>query len=185
MQYFSGLFYQETPNASVTDLTPPTFAGIDSVSDRPNGSLRVQWLAATDSTTPIRYEIYVQASTATGLFNTANIALVSNSLSQDVYQLANGSNLIKGTVYHVGVRAVDAVGNRDSNLVSLSETSVGVLDDDLATIAASLAATQVSFAATQASLAVSEASLAVSAPSIAADADRIENAANLLLSTVL
>jgi uncharacterized membrane protein len=190
--HFKGLFYQRLANAAVTDLTPPTFSGLATLVARPNGSLRVTWAVASDATTPIRYEVYIQASTNVGLFNVANIAYVTNALTIDIFQLANASLLIKGTTYHVGVRAVDAVGNRDTNVVSDSEVSTGVLDDDLATIAAALAATQVSFAATQVSFAATEASLAatdISLQNVTNDleniADRVEIAANLTIAKVM
>jgi hypothetical protein len=190
--HFKGLFYQRLANAAVVDTTPPTFAGLATLTARPNGSLRVTWAAATDATIPVRYEVYIQASTNVGLFNTANIAYVTNALTLDAFQLADASLLVKGTTYHVGVRAVDAVGNRETNVVSDSEVSIGVLEDDLATIAASLAVTQVAFAATQASFSATEASLAAtdtSLQNVTADleniADRVEIAANLTIAKVM
>jgi len=163
MQYFKGLFYQNTPNASISDITPPTFLGINNITALPNGSIRAEWSAGTDATNPIRYEVYVHTSTV-GLFNLANIAYVSYEEQIDVYQLADQSRLQKNVLYYIGIRAVDAVGNRETNTTSMSATSTGVLDDDLATIAASLVTTE---------------------SNLEADADRIENAANLILSTVV
>ena len=190
--HFKGVFYQRLANAAITDITPPTFAGLDTLSARPNGSLRLTWTAASDLTAPIRYEVYIQASTNVGLFNVANIAYVTNALTLDAFQLADASLLTKGVTYHVGVRAVDAVGNRETNVVSDSQVSAGVLDDDLAAIAASLAATQSAFAATQVSFAATEASLAAtdtSLQNVTNDleniADRVEIAANLTIAKVM
>jgi hypothetical protein len=42
--------------------------------------------------------------------------------------------LVPGTNYFVGVRAVDAVGNRDANLISLSQISPGITGANIATI---------------------------------------------------
>jgi len=149
-QYFAGLFIHKAAVASIVDTTPPTFSGISFITARPNGSIRPVWGAGTDLATPIRYEVYVQATTSVGLFSTSNIAYITNGLTIDVFQLADTSLLLKGTSYHMGIRAVDAVGNRDSNTASLSAISAGVLDDDLSS-----------------------------------SAQKIENAANLIITTVL
>lgn len=141
-QLFAGLFVQSTAQACLIDLTPPTFAGITSVTAQLNGSLLAAWSAATDSTTPVSYEVYVQATTATGLFSLSNVAQIVRGLNARIYTLADGTRLQKNVTYFVGVRAIDAVLNRDSNLISMSAISSGVLDDDLATIAASLVSTE-------------------------------------------
>jgi hypothetical protein len=91
------------------------------------GQIRAGWSAATDATAPIRYEVYIQASTATGLFSTANIIAVTPNLQYDIFTLPDGSFLVNGTTYYVGVRAIDGVNNRDSNTVSMNVISTGVL----------------------------------------------------------
>jgi hypothetical protein len=118
---------QETSSACLVDLVPPTFAGVVSLDIESRGQIRVEWAAGTDITLPIRYEVYIQAATATGLFNTANIIAITPNLQFDVYSLPNGDLLSNGTVYYVGVRALDGVGNRDSNTVSQSVISTGIL----------------------------------------------------------
>jgi hypothetical protein len=120
-------FYQGTSQACIVDLTPPTFAGINFLDVESRGQIRAAWPIATDATNPIRYEIYIQASTDTGLFNVSNIVAMSSQLQYDIFTLPDGSFLVNGTTYYVGVRAVDAVGNRDSNTVSLNVVSTGVL----------------------------------------------------------
>ena len=125
-QLVSGGALQPTAQACIIDLTPPTFTGIDSLSRGALGQLTVSWLAGSDLSSPIRYEVYVQAEPASNLFNTANIALVTTNLQADVFALANGSLLQSGVKYFVGVRAVDAVGNRDNNVVSLFQTTPGI-----------------------------------------------------------
>lgn len=119
--------YFRTASACVVDLVPPTFAGLVLADVESRGQVRCTWAAGTDVTNPIRYEVYVQASTATGLFNTNNIAGITNALSYDVFTLAGGGFLQNGTTYHFGVRAVDAVGNRESNTISQGVISTGVL----------------------------------------------------------
>ncbi len=120
-------FYQGTSQACIVDLTPPTFAGINFLDVESRGQIRAGWSTATDGTPPVRYEIYIKASTATGLFNTTNIIAVTPNLQYDIFTLPDGSFLINGTTYYVGVRAIDGVNNRDSNLVSMSVISTGVL----------------------------------------------------------
>jgi hypothetical protein len=133
-QLVTGGAKQRSSQACIIDLTPPTFSGISFLNLGVLGQLQLQWAAATDATAPVSYEVYVQAATASGLFNTTNIALVVSSLNADVFALANG-DLIQGAVeYFVGVRAIDGVGNRDNNTVSLSQVSPGITGANLATI---------------------------------------------------
>lgn len=120
-------FYQGTSQACIIDLTPPTFAGITFLDVESRGQIRSGWSAATDATAPIRYEVYIKASTATGLFSTTNIIAVTPNLQYDIFTLPDGSFLQNGATYYVGVRAIDGVNNRDSNTVSQSVISTGVL----------------------------------------------------------
>lgn len=120
-------FYMGTSDACVIDLIPPTFAGINFLDVESRGQIRAGWSAASDLNTPIRYEVYIQASTVTGLFNTANITGITDKLQLDIFTLPDGSFLVNGTTYFVGVRAVDALSNRDANTVSLNVISTGVL----------------------------------------------------------
>lgn len=120
-------FYQQSANACVVDLTAPTFAGITGLIINTDGSLTASWADATDTSNPIRYEVYIQASTAVGLFNTSNITQIVTGLSARIFTTSDLNYLQTGFVYHVGVRAVDAVGNRNTNVISLSQTSNGVL----------------------------------------------------------
>jgi len=120
-------FYMPTSDACIVDLTPPTFAGINFLDVESRGQIRAGWPAASDPNTPIRYEVYIQATTPTGLFNTANITAITDKLQYDIFTLPNGSFLVNGTTYYVGVRAVDAISNRDTNTVSLNVISTGVL----------------------------------------------------------
>lgn len=120
-------FYQQSADACVVDLTPPTFAGISGLTVNGDGSLTASWSAGSDTSTPIRYEVYVQAASATGLFSTANIQQIVTGTSARVFTTPDGNYLQYAQTYYVGVRAVDAVGNRETNTVSDSEVSTGVL----------------------------------------------------------
>ena len=125
--YVEGNSYMGTSEACIVDLTPPVFSGINFLDVESRGQIRAGWNAATDANPPIRYEVYIQASTSIGLFNTANIVASTDKLQYDIFTLPNGSFLVNGTVYFVGVRAVDALSNRDANTVSLNVISTGVL----------------------------------------------------------
>lgn len=119
-------FYQGTASACINDVTPPTFAGIATASVQSRGQIRATWLAATDPTPPIRYEVYIQATTATGLFNVANIIAITDKLQYDTFTLPDGSFLVNGTTYYLGVRAIDGVSNRNTNTASIGVISTGV-----------------------------------------------------------
>lgn len=122
----SGGIKQESALACITDLTPPTFAGISFLTLGALGQLQAQWLAATDVSVPVSYEVYVKPSTSVGIFNSVNLALVTTQLQASVFALGNGSLLQPGIQYYVGVRAIDAIGNRDNNVVVLSQISPGI-----------------------------------------------------------
>ena len=126
-QLITGGSFQATSQACLVDIVPPVFSGIDFISRGVLGQLKVFWLTATDTSYPIRYEVYIKPDTSSDLFNIANIALVTTQLQTDIFSLPNGYLLQSGTNYYVGVRAIDGVGNRDTNLVSLSQTSSGIL----------------------------------------------------------
>lgn len=121
-----GNVYQGTTQACLPDTTPPTFAGIATLTALAGGQLRATWLAASDVTLPIRYEVYTQELTDVGLFDVANIVGITSQLSFDILSLANGTYLTAAKIYYVGVRALDGVSNRDTNLVSMDEESLGV-----------------------------------------------------------
>jgi hypothetical protein len=125
-QLVTGGTKQRSSQACIIDLTPPTFAGIDFLTRGPLGQLRVSWLTATDATNPIRYEIYVKPNDSLNLFSTSNIAFITSQLNAEIFTLGNGTLLQTGVRYYVGVRAVDAIGNRDNNTISLNQTSPGI-----------------------------------------------------------
>jgi hypothetical protein len=125
-QLVTGGSFQGSSQACIVDLTPPVFDGISFLTRGSLGQLRASWDAATDDSNPIRYEVYVKASSSLNLFSPVNIAIVTTQLNADVFSLGDGTLLQTGVKYYVGVRAIDAVGNRDTNLVSLNQTSPGI-----------------------------------------------------------
>jgi hypothetical protein len=123
-QFFGDYFKHKVANAAITDLTPPTFGGITGLTPLGNGALSVNATPGTDALSPIRYEIYISTSNV-GLFSLSNICSVVTSFPANVFQNASGS-LLTAQLYYVGVRAVDNVGNRETNTAILSATSLGV-----------------------------------------------------------
>lgn len=125
-QLVIGGVYQPSSQACIVDLIPPVFTGVSSVTLGSLGQIRAQWAAATDTSNPINYEVYVQASTAVSLFSPVNIAYVTTQLQINIFADSFGNLLQNAVQYYVGVRAVDAVGNRDTNLISLAQISPGI-----------------------------------------------------------
>lgn len=128
-QYFAGLFYQSTPNASVSDLTPPTFAGITGTTPNTDGSITASWSPASDATGPIEYNIYIALGVvnAATLFQASNLVKIApaGTTSTRVFTLADQSTyLVNGQQYTMGVRARDAVNNMDSNTALQTPTAI-------------------------------------------------------------
>jgi hypothetical protein len=117
---------QSTPSSVQIITTNPTFAGIQTLVSQPNGSLLANWNAATASTLPLVYDLYIQPTTAVGLFNSTNKVVSSFKLSEPLFSLANGTLLVGGATYFVGVRARDPLGNQSVSTTSVSAISVGV-----------------------------------------------------------
>jgi hypothetical protein len=131
-QFILGNVYQGSSQACIVDLTPPTFAGIVSLSIQSLGQFRATWAAATDISLPILYEVFIQEATAVNLFNPSNIIGITNKFQLDIFETPNGSFLNDGSTYYVGVRARDGIGNIDNNTVSISLVAPGinVMGDD-------------------------------------------------------
>lgn len=110
---------QSTPTSATIATTPPTFAGIVSLSVV-GGFFQASWAAATAGYGDIVYDVYVQKDTATGLFADANRTVSTLTLSALIVYDANGNQFIPNSTYYVGVRAKDALGNKNTNSVSLS-----------------------------------------------------------------
>jgi hypothetical protein len=118
--------YQGTSQACIVDLTPPTFAGLASLTVQTIGQIRATWLAATDATAPIKYEVYIKPVDNVNLFYASNIVAITDKLQFDIFTLPNGVVLGSGINYYVGIKAVDAVGNRDNNLINSSIQTSGI-----------------------------------------------------------
>ena len=117
---------QSTPSSATIITTAPTFAGVQSVVAQLNGSLLVNWNAATGPNGPYIYDVYVQESTNVGLFNPSNVIIQDNNLSCYAFELSNGNLLRGGFTYYVGVKARDPLRNVSTNISILSAVSSGV-----------------------------------------------------------
>lgn len=109
-----------TPNAAAGDVTPPvwdTTTGVVRVVPG-EGSIRVEFGTATDAVSPpVVYNIYFQEGPQVD-FTAATQAIIatSNFPPTFIYGLTNAQE------YSVIIRAADAVGNEEKNLVSITET---------------------------------------------------------------
>lgn len=99
----SDSFYQGSSQACIADLTPPTFAGLVEARVESRGQIRTTWAAASDPSTPIYYEIYIQAGSAFGLFNLSNIVGITDKLQFDTWTTPDGQFLVNGTTYHLSL----------------------------------------------------------------------------------
>jgi len=98
------------------DITPPSFAGLESVSDDQTGtSLTLSWSAASDPATPITYNIYRSTTPGGEDFTTPTYCGVTGTTFQD-------TGLTEGVTYYYVVRAVDDAYNEDLNTIELSGT---------------------------------------------------------------
>ncbi|MBN1426562.1 fibronectin type III domain-containing protein [Candidatus Fermentibacteria bacterium] len=103
------------------DTSPPTWpdgTGIQAVEDLANGgSVRLLWNAATDQNPPIRYNVYY--STSSPAFSGTCQSDVSWTPGLDYSCTFVVPGLTVDVPYYFGVRAVDLVGNEDTNTVEL------------------------------------------------------------------
>lgn len=117
---------QSTPSSVEIVTTNPTFAGITGLAAQLNGSLLASWAAGTGPTAPLIYDVYIQLSTATGLFVDGNKLPSVFTTAVYIFQLPGGALLVKDSTYFVGVRARDPLGNLSTTTVSMSAVSLGV-----------------------------------------------------------
>ena len=113
--------------ATSPDVTPPTFAGIEDLVAVSTTSLEARWTEATDdrdSTSNLRYNIYVGAKTA---IDFGQPFLTSGFGDTDAQLIGLDSD----TEYSVAVRAVDTVGNEDQNVESLDAITFTSFDNDI------------------------------------------------------
>lgn len=106
------------------DTTPPSWTittGIQSFVDTQlGGTVHFSCGTATDTeSNPVSYNVYLQESTDVDLFTSGNRIKNSLSTSDDiVYPFDNTKT------YYMGIRAQDAIGNEDTNTVSISLANI-------------------------------------------------------------
>ena len=110
----------------IADTVPPLFSGISGLTVGAVGQLLASWPIAIDTTVaPITYQVCIQANTIAGLFQQSNVVISTTQTSCSIYALPDGS-FLEAKTYYVGVRAVDAYGNSDTNAVSLGAVTAGI-----------------------------------------------------------
>jgi len=103
--------------ASPSDHASPTFSGIKTAVDAmTSGSGYITWTAATDSSGISRYDIYY-ANNPTGFWDLAPKTTAPGTATGTAL-----TGLTNGTMYYVGVRAVDASpsSNTDTNIARIT-----------------------------------------------------------------
>jgi len=110
-----------TPDKNI-DNTPPAFTGLNTATAPNDGTRRIilEWENASDESTPIRYNIY-QSTTS----NSQNLTNPTYSTQATSYTL---TGLINGQTYYYIVRAEDAFGHEESNLIEKSATPHDIID---------------------------------------------------------
>lgn len=94
---------------SVRDTTPPTFAGLASVSNGGDCNAILSWSQAVDNGPYVLY--YGFMCNASGAFNFSQAQFITQNLTYTV------NNLTSGMTYFFIVRAVDTSGNMEQNTV--------------------------------------------------------------------
>jgi hypothetical protein len=107
--------------ADRSDITPPTFGGVTSVTGLTDLTLQVSWVAATDPVTPqssIVYDIFVANVTGKENFQSPSYTSAAGATSFTIPDLAPLTTL------YVVVRARDQAGNEDTNTVEKNGTTL-------------------------------------------------------------
>jgi hypothetical protein len=102
------------------DTTPPTFSGIEAAVPSPDGTILVSWQAATDDKSEpgqIAYEVFVANENEAIDYTKPYITATPGSTSWGI------TTLDTEKTYQFAVRAVDTVGNKDSNTKVISATT--------------------------------------------------------------
>jgi hypothetical protein len=152
-QVFAGLAAQKLPNASLTNNTAPTFAGIVSVTPENSGAFTVTWGAASGAfVTPADYDIYVALGTVlpAALFVSSNIVDSVKTLTAKIFTLADQTTyFVNGLTYTFGVRARSAYNIQETNTATIQSTAIasGNMASVFQTLATGIAATEVLLAA--------------------------------------
>jgi hypothetical protein len=102
------------------DSVPPNFTGVIPATAASSSAIDLTWNAAVDNVTPaagIVYDIYFSTSAGGQSFAVPNASTPPGEISYRV------TGLTASTTYYFVVRARDASGNRDANLIERSATT--------------------------------------------------------------
>jgi hypothetical protein len=106
---------------TLTDTTPPVFAGLASITNSTAMSVDLQWLPATDNQTPQASIVYlVYEASAAGAEDFAAAPVMSTAAGATS---ATITNLASSSTFYFVVRARDEAGNIDKNIAELSATT--------------------------------------------------------------
>lgn len=103
---------------ALPDTQAPIFAGATGATATSESTIVVSWSPATDDLTPstlITYNAYAATVSGAQNFSTPDATSVPGAVSVVV------GGLLDSTTYFIVVRAVDAVGNEDTNTVQVSD----------------------------------------------------------------
>jgi chitodextrinase len=106
--------------AEIEDTAPPAFAGVRRAVAASATALDLFWERATDNETPAEdlvYKAYAATGSGAQVFSSPDVVVVGVTS-------ARVEGLEPETRYHVVVRAEDAAGNRDSNVVEASAVTL-------------------------------------------------------------
>lgn len=110
------------------DIGGPIFGGLNSASDDgTGGNVTLDWNPATDPSTPITYNVYMSLTPGGQDFGSPNYTTSATSLQV--------TGLTNGLTYHFVVRAVDGLGNEETNSVERSVIPTTPIDSTPPTFA--------------------------------------------------
>lgn len=106
--------------------TVPTWdstTGIQALTDNADGTLTATWNSATSETGgDARFRVYIRAGSAPDSFGTASSYYLCETIAEEIRIGSDASfaALVDGTDYYVIVRAVDDLGNEETNTTDLN-----------------------------------------------------------------
>ncbi|MDH5327800.1 MAG: fibronectin type III domain-containing protein [Gammaproteobacteria bacterium] len=108
-------------SAKIPDVTAPQFAGLQSATPTGIHSIDLEWRTASDNVSAgadLVYDVYIATTSRTQNFSTASYTSTPGATSLRI------DGLNEATRYYFVVRARDESGNRDSNTVEVTTTTL-------------------------------------------------------------
>jgi predicted CxxxxCH...CXXCH cytochrome family protein len=112
------------------DTLAPDFGGADkAVKGDEGGTINLYWTAAEDHSMPITYKIWLKDEAAGTLDMDVDPAIITGWGDTKI-ELDGANGIANDHIYHLGVRACDALNNCDTNIVTVSATPTAVPEVD-------------------------------------------------------